>query len=625
MVTLLHVVQNINSGKIDDDIPPLYGGSREVNQVYTSFAKLVKVVRVSNNAFFTRNLHWACHFVRDALKLFTKIDDCKAIAIASSNLGNTLLAINCGRPAESRCTCLMMNSSCVVNEAFLHFERAIRSGTQEFENAETMPAKVAFAQQLADRHFNRALYFFLSINDPCAEGVDFEERGIQDLMKAQALDLDVQEYWIQNGLLMQNASILFDRLLRRLNGLCALLENGISQHIWDPKAVAYDCHRVLSAVWDDPNDAVFEEISPTGRLQQLEGALINLQLQRSQVADAARIAMRMLVEDEYINEAVFHNAAEAFLKHSHATPPSRSKEAAQRDVRLMLKSCKQASMHAKKCVLYAIEFSEVCHLKSPDFQHQLLALYDAQCTEDDFFGLVGSNSSNPTSKLFELSMANKQEAEDEQRRQIELALEMLGNAPSNPVPASSSADHRSKLPLVINPMSSASAEDYRIRALATLNPLASTSSMKDFRLLSKLTKPCRALNAALDKVIESEVSAIYDSYIFYICDGPKRDWDWNALSSVKSRIEEANAKRKGDIHLIIFDLECEEESEAYGKDFFQECTNLCRASQGSKYLKASLSTLETDFQVARACLSSGNKPSTQCSNALLSGLTMEKF
>ena len=178
-----------------------------------------------------RNLNWACHFVRDALMLFTKIDDRKAIAIASSNLGNTLLAINCGRSHENRSTCLIVDGVCCVKEAFLHYEAAIKSGTEDFEKAETMAQKVEFAQQLADRHFNRALYFLLSADDPCA-AEDFEHRGMQDLMKAQALDLDVQEYWIQNGLLMEKASVLFDRLFRRLNGLCALLENGVLQNIF---------------------------------------------------------------------------------------------------------------------------------------------------------------------------------------------------------------------------------------------------------------------------------------------------------------------------------------------------------------------------------------------------------
>jgi hypothetical protein len=53
------VVQTINAGKIEDDFPPLEGGSREVNHIYNSLAMLIKVVRMSNIAFFSGNLNWA--------------------------------------------------------------------------------------------------------------------------------------------------------------------------------------------------------------------------------------------------------------------------------------------------------------------------------------------------------------------------------------------------------------------------------------------------------------------------------------------------------------------------------------------------------------------------------------
>lgn len=62
---LLHVVENINAGHVDDDIPPLHGGSRESLRVYTSFTKLYKIIRMSNVAFFSGNLVWAYGFISD--------------------------------------------------------------------------------------------------------------------------------------------------------------------------------------------------------------------------------------------------------------------------------------------------------------------------------------------------------------------------------------------------------------------------------------------------------------------------------------------------------------------------------------------------------------------------------
>ena len=73
MMVLLRIVENVNAGKIEDDVPPLEGGSREVNQVYSSFAKLHKIIRISNSAFFSGNLKWAYDIAHDGLLLFQKV------------------------------------------------------------------------------------------------------------------------------------------------------------------------------------------------------------------------------------------------------------------------------------------------------------------------------------------------------------------------------------------------------------------------------------------------------------------------------------------------------------------------------------------------------------------------
>jgi len=612
MIVLLRVVQNINSGKIEDDIPPLHGGSREVNQVYTSFAKLYKIVRVSNSAFFSRNLHWACHFVRDALQLFTKVDDQKAIAIASANLGSTLLAINCGRPRENRSTCLILDSCCCAKEAFTHFDLAVSSGTEDFTNATEMSRKAQFAEQLSDRLFNRGLYFLLSQSDPCATE-DFEELGIQDLVKAQALDHDVQEYWINNGLLMEKSGVLFDRLMRRLNGLCTLLENDIHQQIWDAKSLVLDCHRLLSTAWEEPSAPIFKEVSEIGRLQQLEGALIHLEILRGNEAEAARVAMRMFVEDEFINENSFHYAADALLKYmtiglSCDSSPSSSwslltRASLQRDVRNMLKSCKQTSLQTRKCLFLCVEFSEDSHLTKLELRDQLLETYDSQCQLEDYFGMLALNanhfgSTTSNSGAIQLNLESKRHKQREQRKTIESGLDTLAH--NNMV----------------------------------TNPTSSIGSLGDFRLgkTKVASKTSKGIVAALEKVLRSDASAVYDTYILYITDGPKENWDWKALLALKSKIEDVNAKRRGDIHLMILDLEREVSTPHKGGDeeegpgaFSTTCRSLCRVSQGSVYLKGSWSNLAESFDEIRSSLSSSGNTATTCSNALLSGITMEKF
>jgi hypothetical protein len=64
-----------------------------VQGVYNTFAKLNKIIKVSNTSFFCGHLDMAHHFVSDALILYRKINDRKAIGVACNNLANTLFAI----------------------------------------------------------------------------------------------------------------------------------------------------------------------------------------------------------------------------------------------------------------------------------------------------------------------------------------------------------------------------------------------------------------------------------------------------------------------------------------------------------------------------------------------------
>ena len=80
----------------DDTLSKLseYSGScKEVDTVYKTTEMLYKVVQFANVAFFSGNLEVAYQVLRDALRLFTRLDNSKAIAVASNNLGNTMLTM----------------------------------------------------------------------------------------------------------------------------------------------------------------------------------------------------------------------------------------------------------------------------------------------------------------------------------------------------------------------------------------------------------------------------------------------------------------------------------------------------------------------------------------------------
>jgi len=607
VIILLSVVRNINDGLFDDGIPPLLGGSREVNQVYTSFAKLYKIVRVSNSAFFSKNLSLARHLTRDALKLFSKINDRKAIAIASSNLGSTLFAMNCGRIKEARCLCLKLDGMCCVDEAAIHLETAVESAKDVLSQAVDLPSQIELSEQLADRLFNRGLYFLLCSSDPCAKE-DFEELGLQDLRKTRALDQDVYDYWIAHDLLPAKASTLFERILRRLNGLCALLENGIDQNIWDFSSLADDCYRLLTNAWEDPQTTMFEEYSPIGRLQQLEGVLIQLHFQRDK-DEAARIAFRMLVEDEYVNEKAFQNAAAAVLQQTDGSQPlhkfnsqdtttrssllsrsvpSLSQTSAENDIQRMLKSCRQRSSNKnKKCIVFCLDLCDEKSFSTDTVKIQLVKLYDSVCDDADYFGLA-------TPRGMQMSIEPSRQMVEVHKKRIRSAVQAME----------------------INPLSSFN------RAISSINPLSSTGSRIDLLTMIKNgTRPCKVLPLALDTVLESDVCAHNDTYLLHITDSFKRNYDSKSITALKLRIEEATAKRKGDIHLIAVDLD--HENEKYAD--FMAAPSIFRTTQRSAYIETSLETLEENMSRIRNIMLADTFSTGTYSNALMSGITMEKF
>ena len=68
-------------------------GSRETIAVAETVQTLYKIVRCGNYAFFAGDLDKAYAVLRDALRLFERLDNKKAVGIVSNNLGNLLLVI----------------------------------------------------------------------------------------------------------------------------------------------------------------------------------------------------------------------------------------------------------------------------------------------------------------------------------------------------------------------------------------------------------------------------------------------------------------------------------------------------------------------------------------------------
>jgi hypothetical protein len=497
MITLLKTVQNINSGNIEDDIPPLYGGSSEVHQVYNSFAKLCKIVRVSNTAFFSGNVLWAFHFINDALELYRKIDDQKAIGIASNNLGNTLYALRYER-LRNLTLHKELDANWTAEAALKHFDEAVHIAQSEFDVETVEELKADFAQQLADRLFNRGL-FLLLIKDDETSPENSQERGYQDIGKARELDYDVKDLWLERKLLLKNSAAYFARVIRRIHGLVDFHQDEGLREVWDTKELVADADQLLFAAWNEPSAPLFDELSRVGRLQQLEGAVIRYEFCAGNRDEAARLAMRMFAEDDYLLECSFTAGATAllgFLRENPSTPfSSKTVASARSDLRKMLRSCKNSSLDIGKCFVLSLEMSERWE-DNPILEKinaNCLRLFDHCCGSDDYVGLVAQSAEG------------------------ELTMELAPKANN--------------------------AEQQR----ATL----------DLATLSTSERAFPAFPIAVQMIVDAAASTDNDSYIVLLTDG--FSWDSEAYASIKWQIERLNRERKTAINVIILGVDVEDD------------------------------------------------------------------
>lgn len=372
------------------------GGSREVNQLHSSLAKLYKIVRFSNMAFFSGKMKAAYNFLTDALSLFRSADDQKAIGIAANNLGNTCMAIRNQKISTNRC--FRIDGKCVQNQALQSYDEAIASATNEtnlISNTENSDLKAKLAEQLANRYFNRGLFFLLTADDTCA-AEESAERGRQDLLKARALDVEVRDIWVETRQVHKNSAQYFERLLRRANGLIGLMQKNITEGgSWNVAELLDEADSLLFVVWNMPGSPLFNIMSPIGRLQQLEGTAIRNELCRGNTKKAARISHRILAEDEYITESTFSAAASAMLTWFREEPPPQHLRtfelAIRRDFRRMLRSCKISLDVAlgKNVVIFQ---DLACHDECDNIFQSFYEKLSDSCHDDDLIMIMSSSS-----------------------------------------------------------------------------------------------------------------------------------------------------------------------------------------------------------------------------------------
>ena len=128
--------------------------------------------------------------------------------------------------------------------------------------------------------------------------------------------------------------------------------------VWDVNDLVEQADLMLQAAWDQQNAPLFADVGRVGRLQQLEAAVVGLEIVSGKLEEATQLAMRMLVEDEYIVVSSFVTAADTLLtlmREPNLTWSRESKLRTSLEFRRMRKAGKNAALDIERCFLFCLE------------------------------------------------------------------------------------------------------------------------------------------------------------------------------------------------------------------------------------------------------------------------------
>ena len=292
--------------------------SSEVARVRDTFEKLHLLLRAANSAFLMGNLGKASSTLHDALALFQKLENSKAIGIANNNLGNVMLAMYRTMNKNSMPTIAGLSRKQVISKGCTYFKSAIDSGEEALERINTTEGwsenYLVFMQQLSNRYFNRAM-FLLTVRNDHPHPDEAENQGLTDLSTCRDMDREVVDNGERVGF-KGDEDVYFELLLGRIKGMLLLMKMGYDD-VWGIDELFGDAQDALAAAIRSPEKRLFRSLDPSGQMQRLDGALIEYYLllvervdkagvenvsgeRQENVMKAAEIGIRMLVEDDYV-------------------------------------------------------------------------------------------------------------------------------------------------------------------------------------------------------------------------------------------------------------------------------------------------------------------------------------
>jgi hypothetical protein len=278
--------------------------SYEIVAFSRTLEALYKIVRSANNAFFAGEVEVAYLFLLDALRLFRRLDNKKAVGIASNNIGNTLFGIYCEMQANDLDELYGLTRDEVVTQGIAHFHNAIQLGEKAYDEFYKLqgwsPHCLDFMQHLANRYFNRGM-FLLHVKHDHENPKEIEELGMRDLQIARDMDQEVVSYGEEIGWGSKDRiAKRFNVNLVRIRGYNSLQALGYD-HDWGVEELVEETLDIIKKEFRNRDSSeLFADMTVAGRLQELEGRLMRHKVLRGELETAARIAVRMIIEDEHV-------------------------------------------------------------------------------------------------------------------------------------------------------------------------------------------------------------------------------------------------------------------------------------------------------------------------------------
>ncbi|KAL7458345.1 hypothetical protein ACHAWC_010174, partial [Mediolabrus comicus] len=302
------VLRDMNENRLEDDhlnqmVNYIGKSCAEVDSVYVTMETLFKVMRSANEAFFAGDLNLAYNVTKDSLRLFSRLKNKKAMAVCSNNLGILCLTIYRTMVVNEKEHFGDMTMADIASEGSAYFTVAIKLGEEQYEQFYEEQGWseecLQFMQGLANRYFNRAL-LLLSTKEHAKSPKEFEASGFRDIQITADMDLEIVDQCIEFGFAIDRVE-RHNLMLSRSRGVEALVKLGYSPDDLFVDDIIAELLTDFRRALNNPGDGFFLDVSPAGRMQILDSELMKYcrRVKKDDVL-AAKVAIRCLVEDEYI-------------------------------------------------------------------------------------------------------------------------------------------------------------------------------------------------------------------------------------------------------------------------------------------------------------------------------------